>query len=86
MNITLSAPPETIRIVREWAKTQNTSLNQFIRDRLEEKARELEEERKRKSEEFRAFLINMPRAKAPADWKFSREEAEFRDMKCLREE
>lgn len=86
MNITLSAPPETIRVVREWAKSQNTSLNQFIRDRLEEKARELEEERKRKSEEFRAFLINMPRAKAPAGWKFSREEAEFRDMKCLREE
>ena len=42
MNITLSAPPETIRIVREWAKRENTSLNQFIRDRLEEKARELE--------------------------------------------
>ena len=50
MNITLSAPPETIRIVREWAKRENTSLNQFIRDRLEEKARELEEARKKETE------------------------------------
>ncbi len=86
MNITLSAPPETIRIVREWAKRENTSLNQFIRDRLEEKARELEETRKRELAEFHEFLVNMPRAKMPEGWKFSRDEAVFRDMKCLREE
>ena len=86
MNITLSAPPETIRVVREWAKKENTSLNQFIRDCLKDKARELEEKRRRESEEFRAFLVNMPRAKMPAGWKFSREEANFRDMKCLRGE
>ena len=77
MNITLSAPPETIRIVREWAKTQNTSLNQFIRDRLEEKARELEEERKRESEEFRAFLHSL-HGHVPPGWKFNREEANAR--------
>jgi hypothetical protein len=86
MNITLSAPPETIRTVREWAKKENTSLNQYIRDCLEEKAKEVEEKRKRESEEFHRFLVDMPRVKMPKGWKFSREEAEFRDMKCLREE
>ena len=59
MNITLSAPPETIRIVREWAKKENTSLNQYIRDCLAAKARELEEERKRESQEFRNFLNSL---------------------------
>ncbi len=77
MNITLSASPETIRIVREWAKRENTSLNQFIRDRLEEKARELQEERKRESEDFRAFL-NSLHGHVPPDWKFNREEANAR--------
>ncbi len=85
MNITLSAPPETIRTVREWAKKENTSLNQYIRDCLEEKAKEVEEKRKRESEEFRKFL-NSLHGRMPPGWKFSREEAEFRDMKCLREE
>lgn len=84
MNITLSAPEETIRVVREWAKNENTSLNQFIRDKLEEKAQEVEEERKRKSKDFKAFL-NSLHGRMPKDWKWSREEAEFRDMKCLRE-
>ena len=77
MNITLSASPETIRIVREWAKRENTSLNQFIRDRLEEKARELQEERKRESEDFRAFL-NSLHGHVPPGWKFDREEANAR--------
>lgn len=86
MNITLSAPPETIRIVREWAKKENTSLNQYIRDCLATKAREAEEQHRRECEEFHRFLVNMPRVKMPEGWKWSREEAEFRDMKCLREE
>ena len=77
MNITLSAPAETIKIVREWAKSENTSLNQFIRDRLEEKARELEEERKRKSDEFKAFLRSLHGHAVPG-WKFDREEANAR--------
>lgn len=84
MNITLSAPPETIRIVREWAKKENTSLNQYIRDCLATKAKELQEERKRESQEFRNFL-NSLHGRMPEGWKWSREEAEFRDMKCLRE-
>ena len=77
MNITLSASPETIRLVREWAKRENTSLNQFIRDRLEEKAREVEEERKRESEDFRAFLHSL-HGHASEGWKFDREEANSR--------
>ena len=77
MNITLSAPPETIRIVRELAKRENTSLNQFIRDRLEEKARELEEARKKETEEFSAFLHSL-HGHAPKGWKFDREEANAR--------
>jgi len=56
MNITLSAPEETVRAVRAWADENHTSLNQFIRDRLEEKARELEEERARKAAGFAKFM------------------------------
>lgn len=84
MNITLSASPETIRVVREWAKKENTSLNQYIRDCLDRKAKELEEQHKRECAKFRKFLRSL-KGSLPADYKFSREDANFRDMKCLRE-
>lgn len=77
MNITLSAPPETIRIVRQWADEQHTSLNQYIRDCLEEKATDVQRERQRKAEEFLEFFRTHS-VKMPKDWKFDREEANAR--------
>ncbi len=74
MNITLSAPPETIRIVRQWADEQHTSLNQYIRDCLEEKANDVQRERQRKAEEFLEFFRTHS-VKMPKGWKFDREEA-----------
>ena len=77
MNITLSAPEETVRVIRAWADENHTSLNQFIRDRLEEKARELEEERARKTAGFAKFMDSV-RVAMPKGWKFDREEANAR--------
>ncbi len=77
MNITLSAPEKTVRDVRAWADANHTSLNQFIRDRLEEKAAELQAERKRKADEF-SRIIKTVRIRVPKGWKFDREEANAR--------
>ena len=77
MNITLSAPEETVRAVRAWADENHTSLNQFIRDRLEEKARELAEKRARKAAGFAKFMDSVHVA-MPKGWKFDREEANAR--------
>lgn len=77
MNITLSAPENTVRAVRLWAEEHHTSLNQFIRDSLEEKARQLEEERARKAAGFADFLGTI-RVKMPDGWTFDREEANAR--------
>ena len=41
MNITLAAPPNVIQNVRCWAEEQGTSLNQYIRDLLIAKDREI---------------------------------------------
>ena len=46
MNITLAAPPDVIQNVRCWAEEQGTSLNQYIRDLLIAKDREIRLERK----------------------------------------
>lgn len=77
MNITLSAPPKTIKTVREWAKKENTSLNQYIRDCLADKAREVEEQHRRDVEDFKKFLDSL-HGNLPADYKFNREEANAR--------
>ncbi len=66
MNITLSAPPQTVQIVRQWAEEEHTSLNQYIRDVLEEKARAIKAERRRRAERM------------PEGWQFDREEANVR--------
>ena len=77
MNITLSAPAETVQTVRQWAAGANTSLNQVIRDALEEKAKAIQAERDRKADEFveffRTHTVHMP-----PGWKFNREEANER--------
>ena len=77
MNITLSAPEETVRAVRAWADAHHTSLNQFIRDRLEEKAAELQAERNRRADEFAKFIETV-HVRMPRGWKFDREEANAR--------
>ena len=77
MNITLSAPDATVLAVRSWAAANHTSLNQFIRDRLEEKAVELQAERNRKADEF-VRLIQTVHIRVPKGWKFDREEANAR--------
>ncbi len=77
MNITLSAPPQTIQIVRRWAEDENTSLNQYIRDMLEEKARAIREERKRKADDFIRFFQTHS-VRMPKGWRFNREEANAR--------
>ena len=46
MNITLSAPPNVVQNVRYWAEERGTSLNQYIRDLLIAKDREIRQERK----------------------------------------
>ena len=77
MNITLSAPPQTIQIVRQWAEGEHTSLNQYIRDVLEEKARAVMEERKRKAAGFVRFFQTHS-VRMPKGWRFDREEANAR--------
>ena len=77
MNITLSAPEETIKEVRAWADANHTSLNRFIRDRLEEKAAEFQAERNRKADEF-SRRIETIRIRVPKGWKFDRKEANAR--------
>ena len=77
MNITLSAPDATVLAVRSWAAANHTSLNQFIRDRLEEKVAELQAERNRKADEF-VRLIQTVHIRVPKGWKFDREEANAR--------
>ena len=77
MTITLSAPEEAVRDVRRWAEENHTSLNRFIRERLEEKAAELRAERARKAKELVALLESL-HVTMPEGWKFDREEANAR--------
>lgn len=84
MNITLAAPPNVIQNVRMWAEDQGTSLNAYIRDLLIRKDKEIRAERKAFADKFLEFAKNNT-VHAPAGWKFSRDEATFRDMKCLHE-
>ena len=77
MNITLSAPDETVHAVRAWAGANHTSLNQYIRDCLDAKAAELQAERNRKADEF-SRLIETVHIRVPEGWKFDREEANAR--------
>ena len=77
MNITLSAPPQAVQIVRQWAEREHTSLNQYIRGVLDAKAKEILAERQRAAVEFRKFMASV-RVTMPEGWKFDREEANAR--------
>lgn len=77
MNLTLSAPEEDIKLAREWAKENNTSLNRIIRETIAGKAAALQEARRKKADEFVSFL-NSVHIAMPEGWKFNREEANER--------
>ncbi|MBR1870873.1 MAG: hypothetical protein IJ802_03505 [Kiritimatiellae bacterium] len=77
MNITLSAPPETVQIVRQWAEQQHTSLNRYIRDLLDAKAQDILAERREAARKFASFMDTV-RITVPPGWKFDREEANAR--------
>ena len=73
MSITLSIPPAIVQEVREWAEANGTSLNQYVRDCLEAKVRDIQAMRKMRGEEFRDFLLNLPPSGLPRNYKFNRE-------------
>lgn len=73
MSITLSIPPAIVQEVREWAEANGTSLNQYIRDCLEAKVRDIQAMRKTRGEAFRDFLLNLPPSGLPRNYKFNRE-------------
>lgn len=77
MNITLSAPPNIIAEVREWADRNGTSLNDYIRDCLEMKAGEIRSERLSQAQAFRKFATKNP-IPVPPDFRFNRAEATAR--------
>ena len=80
MSVTLSIPPAIVQEVREWAETNGTSLNQYVRDCLEAKANEIQELRTRKAREFKSFLLGLPPSGLPRGYKFSRERDAVREM------
>ena len=82
MNITLSAPPDVIAEVREWAEKNGTSLNEYIRDCLDMKAGEVRAQRLSHAQKFYEYAMthSIPMQKG---YKWSREDAAERKMKCL---
>ena len=81
MNITLSAPPNVIQNVRGWAEEQGTSLNQYIRDLLIAKDREIRLERKSLADEFYSFAMANSIEMEPR-YKYTRADAAERLMEC----
>ena len=82
MSITLSIPPAIVQEVREWAESNGTSLNQYVRDCLEAKCAELAKARKTRGQQFIEFA-KAHQVKVLKGWKWSREEATERKMRCL---
>ena len=80
MSITLSIPPAIVQEVREWAEANGTSLNQYVRDCLEAKCREISNRRKRLADEFIKFA-KAHSANVPKGWKFDRERDGHREIK-----
>ena len=80
MSITLSIPPAIVQEVREWAEANGSSLNQYVRDCLAAKAKEIQDQRSRKAREFRAFLLGLPPSGLPKGYKFNRERDAVREI------
>jgi len=83
MNITLSAPPNVVQNVRYWAEERGTSLNQYIRDLLVAKDREIRIERKSLADEFYSFAMANSIKMEPG-YQYSRADAAERSMTCDR--
>ena len=83
MNITLSAPPNVVQNVRCWAEERGTSLNQYIRDLLVAKDREIRIERKSLADEFYSFAMANSIKMEPG-YQCSRADAAERSMACDR--
>jgi antitoxin component of RelBE/YafQ-DinJ toxin-antitoxin module len=71
MNITLSVDDQTVEQARRVAQAMNKSLNQVIREYLEQLARR--DQAERDIAEFEA-LSNQHEGKSRAGWKWNREE------------
>lgn len=71
MNITLSVDEQTVEKARRVAKAMNKSLNQLVREYLEQLANRDQVERD--IAEFRA-LSEQHAGKSPTGWKWNREE------------
>ena len=80
MSITLSIPPAIVQEVREWAEANGTSLNQYVRDCLAAKAEELQEQRSRRAQSFKAFLLGLPPCGLPKSYRFKRERDAVREI------
>ena len=83
MNITLSASPNVVQNVRYWAEERGTSLNQYIRDLLVAKDREIRIERKSLADEFYSFAMANSIKMEPG-YQYSRADAAERSMTCDR--
>ena len=81
MNITLSAPPNVVQNVRSWAEERGTSLNQYIRDLLIAKDREIRLERKTIADKFYSFAMANSIKMEPG-YEYSRADAAERSMEC----
>ena len=79
MSITLSIPPAIVQEVREWAEANGTSLNKYVRDCLEAKAREISELRAKKAREFKSFLLGLSPSGLPKGYRFNRERDAVRE-------
>ena len=73
MSVTLSVPPNVVQEVRDWAEMNGTSLNQYIRDCLEAKVREIRAARKSVADRF-LELTDRCMIEVPEGWRFNREE------------
>ena len=71
MNITLSADEKVVERVREIARRKGTTLNDLIREKLNEIARQKDPEEL--AREFRA-AFERSAARSPDGWTFNREE------------
>jgi hypothetical protein len=75
MNITLSVDEQTVTKARRVAQAMHKSLNQVIREYLEQLAGE--DQAERDAEEFRRLS---GQGKPDADWKFNRDEIYDREI------
>ena len=71
MSITLSIPPAIVEEIRDWAAEHGTSLNQYVRECLENKVREIQAARKSTADRFME-LCEKHAVQVPPGWKFAR--------------